>query len=87
MTSSDLPADDGADRPPALEVAAPSVPVLDFEREADAYAIETLERNGIPPSHLASILERMTKGDSEGGVLAYVSSHPATAERLAALRK
>lgn len=58
----------------------------DFERDADAYAAETLQLNGISLTHLADILERMTKGQAEGRVLAYVSSHPMTTERSERLR-
>jgi Zn-dependent protease with chaperone function len=61
----------------------------DFEREADDYAARVLNRSGISTSHLAAILERLeaTK-KSEGGssALDYLSTHPATAERLARLR-
>jgi Zn-dependent protease with chaperone function len=86
----------------------------DFEREADAYAADLLRRNGITPSVLADLLERMEaverserggrlQPDQEPGrppdsgegvgapstptrVAPYVSSHPATAERLDYLR-
>ena len=59
----------------------------DFERAADAYAIETMELNGIPLSHLADILERMERDRGGAGSASdYLSSHPATAERLKVLR-
>lgn len=65
----------------------------DFERDADAYAAELLRANGIPPSMLADLLERLAAterertGVSQGGiVLDYLSSHPATEERLRYLR-
>ena len=57
----------------------------DLEREADAYAIETLRANGIPLKHLADMLRRLeatagTAGDSSA--LRYLSTHPATEERI-----
>jgi Zn-dependent protease with chaperone function len=58
----------------------------DFEREADAYAAQTLELNAIPLSYLADVLERMEQAHGSGGSRNYLSSHPATAERLAQLR-
>lgn len=58
----------------------------DFEREADAYAASTLELNGIPLSHLADILERMEQHHGAAGSHSYLSSHPATVERLERLR-
>ena len=60
----------------------------DLEREADAFAIEVLTANGIPRRHLADILRRM---ESAGGAsnmmsaLQYLSTHPATSERIAQL--
>lgn len=56
----------------------------DLEREADAYAIETLRANAIPLHHLADILRRLeeTHGGITAGALGYLSSHPATPERL-----
>lgn len=67
----------------------------DHEREADAYAAAMLEANGISPSRLADILEKMeqahvskTCGDDceqDDAFGAYMSSHPATRERIKAL--
>lgn len=67
----------------------------DFEREADAYAAAMLRANHIPPAKLADLLERMEasrhKRDpaatATGGLPDYLSGHPATAERLRALRQ
>lgn len=63
----------------------------DFEREADAYASRVLQASGIPPSRLADILERMqAESKRQGGLderaFEYLSRHPSTDERLAALR-
>lgn len=74
----------------ALAAAAPTALIQasysrDLEREADAYAVDVLRANGIPLRHLAHILRRLEE-DSGGlgtsGVLGYLSSHPATPERL-----
>jgi Zn-dependent protease with chaperone function len=61
----------------------------DFEREADDYAARVLTANGIGTGPLAALLARL---DAErggppkrGGVAGYLSSHPATAERIRAL--
>ena len=57
----------------------------ELEREADAYAMQVLRANDIPVRHLADILRRL---DAESGLsdasgaLGYLSSHPATSERL-----
>ncbi len=61
-----------------------------FEREADDYAMQMLELNGIPPAALAHILEHMQAGSDRnhpqgpGGKLfrGYLDSHPATADRI-----
>ena len=60
----------------------------DFEREADVFAARMLADNGISPRCLADILQRLapagkeagTDGGSRGG---YLSTHPATGDRLA----
>ena len=79
----------------ALAAAAPTALLQakysrDLEREADAHAIGVLRRNGIPTRYLASILERFARTEPSGGnasMLDYLSTHPATAERLARLRE
>jgi len=61
----------------------------DLEREADAYAAQTLLLNGMPVSVLIDALrglEEARGGRGRGGALAYMSSHPATEERIAWLR-
>lgn len=61
-----------------------------FEREADRFAKEMMRANGISPARLADLLERMeeTHARRHGAPSApeYLSSHPATAERLRELR-
>lgn len=59
----------------------------DFERQADDYAVEVMRLNGISPSVLADILERMSADRESKSVPAYLSSHPATSERLARFRR
>jgi predicted Zn-dependent protease len=59
-----------------------------FEREADAAGAGYLDAVGVPREHLARMLERLAAshgGDSAWS--AYLSTHPATAERVAALRE
>ena len=54
----------------------------DFEREADDFAFDYAKQRGIPPAALTAILTRMEKKPrGAGGVMDYVSSHPATRER------
>jgi Zn-dependent protease with chaperone function len=62
----------------------------DAEREADDYAIAMLQRNGIALDHLARVFERLERQASQqaprGEELSYLSSHPASAERIARIR-
>ena len=59
----------------------------EFEREADAHAVTVLRRAGIDPAHLATMLGRLSKttGDSGTEMLAYLSTHPPTPERIEAI--
>jgi Zn-dependent protease with chaperone function len=59
----------------------------DFEREADDYAAQSLRANGIGPEYLADILRRLDESPGGSSVTSYLSSHPATAERLERLRR
>lgn len=60
----------------------------DMEREADAIGTELMNRAGFDANALASALERLGRRHGEAGdVFAYVSTHPATAERVAAVRE
>lgn len=70
-----------------------AVPVLidaknsrDFEREADAFARQWLERNRIAPAHFDDILCRMQRGSQAGGgdterLTRFLATHPAADER------
>ena len=76
----------GAAAPAALLKAKYS---RDLEREADAYAARVLRMNGMPPSLLADALELIEKSHGRrngGGAVSYLSTHPATTERLAWIR-
>jgi Zn-dependent protease with chaperone function len=62
----------------------------ELEREADLYAVQALRANGIPIRHFADILRRLDTGSggSEASrALDYLSSHPATSERLQQLEE
>ena len=67
----------------------------DMEREADDVAIDYLQQEGIPLQHFATILEQlqlsvagsMPAQNHKPAALDYLSSHPATAERLARLKQ
>jgi len=69
----------------------------DMEREADAFAIALLKRNGLSPEPLATMLERLEQAHGEKGsksdkgsddikVPRYLLTHPHTEERIAAIR-
>lgn len=63
----------------------------EHEREADTYAAALFRLNGLPPSRLADMLAKLeaahggAEGDA-GGAMDYLSSHPASRERIQALR-
>lgn len=72
----------------------------DHEREADRFAVAMLKANGIPPQRLGAILAKMEtarEATAETGRKSaprsrstasdYLSSHPATAERINALEE
>ena len=77
----------GAAAPAALLKAKYS---RDLEREADAYAARVLRMNGMSPSLLADALELIEKSHGRrggSGAVSYLSTHPATDERLAWIRQ
>lgn len=55
------------------------------EREADLYAAQLLKAAGLSAHSLAAALERLSGAQEDGP--AYLSTHPATAERIARLRQ
>lgn len=68
----------------------------DMEREADVYAEQTMNANGLSPCLLGTILDKMeaaylakskekhpeADAAKDNGMMDYLSSHPATAERM-----
>jgi Zn-dependent protease with chaperone function len=58
----------------------------EFETEADDYAFALLKRNGVSPQVFADMLRRLEASDprvaNDGDVGRYLSSHPATEERI-----
>ena len=57
----------------------------ELEAEADRYAASVLKANGIPVRHLGDILQRLdaeTGSEKTSSAFEYLSTHPATAERL-----
>jgi Zn-dependent protease with chaperone function len=78
----------------ALAVAAPTALLQtrysrSFERDADGYAVRALQLNDISSRHFADVLSRIQAvADREGHIaLPYLSTHPATADRVARLRE
>jgi Zn-dependent protease with chaperone function len=69
----------------------------DFERRADDFAARTLALNGIPASRLGEMLAKLEeayavkthteKEDGQAGWMDYLSTHPATKERIRTLKK
>ena len=58
-----------------------------FEKEADHYALELMQRQNIEVTHFANFLERLSEETKEEApskfeLLRALSSHPATAERI-----
>ncbi|MGH8530894.1 MAG: M48 family metallopeptidase [Nevskiales bacterium] len=78
----------------SLVAAAPTVLLQarysrGLEQEADAYAVTWLQRNSLQPARLAELLERLSRALAERGDsswLDYLASHPASRERIQALR-
>ncbi len=55
-----------------------------FETEADQFALEYLQEQGIPLRHFTEILQRMEKGkDTQNQLPNYLASHPSTEDRVA----
>ncbi len=63
-----------------------------FERDADDYALRALRLNGIPPRYFVDALTRLQadqarRGQGDGGLASYLSTHPTTEERVRRLRE
>lgn len=65
----------------------------EFEGEADQYALEWLRKEGVPTVHFARLMERIDKKmarllkDSDKTWSSYLSTHPATKERVKPFRE
>jgi len=59
----------------------------DAEREADALAIETMTHAGWNPEGMVTMFETLKKEHGGGGGVQFLSSHPATDERIQNVRK
>jgi predicted Zn-dependent protease len=80
----------------SLTFAVSGIPVLlaqakysrEFESEADDYAVKLLKKNDISPEYFATLMERLdAKRDARTeGRMAFLSTHPVTAERIARAR-
>lgn len=78
---------------------AVSIPILllesgytrDFEREADAFAVALLKREGRSPASFADALRRLQREISPAGdeapLTGYLATHPATGERIEAAER
>ncbi len=58
-----------------------------FELEADAFSQDLLARTELNPQALGRMLERLEHAHAGASLPAYLSSHPATEERVRALRE
>ncbi len=58
----------------------------DAERESDAFAVDILPKAGIDPDGTVTFFQTMLHEGGGGAVPAFLSSHPATEERLADAR-
>jgi Zn-dependent protease with chaperone function len=58
-----------------------------FERDADAAAVRSLARLGVPPAALAGALESIRHASPAGPEIGFLSTHPASADRLARIAR
>ena len=54
----------------------------DYETEADRYGLDFLQRAGISPEYYATILRKLQKAAGPDSAPGFLSTHPATAERI-----
>ncbi len=80
----------------SLSVAVAGLPVAlartrysrEFESEADDYAFRLLKQHGLSPEAFAALMERLAAKQGDAGqALAFLSSHPVTAERIRRARE
>lgn len=74
-----------------------SIPVLllesgfsrTHEREADEFAFALLKRRGRSPADFATVMTRLSEfhGEKQMGAISYLSTHPASAERIEAAKR
>ncbi len=74
-----------------------SIPVLllesgfsrKHEREADTFAFSLLKRRGRSPADFATVMTRLSEhhGEKDMGAITYLSTHPASAERIEAAKR
>lgn len=57
----------------------------DLEREADSRGMESLAAAHLPPAAMIDFFAKLEAGEADA--LAFLASHPATAERIASLRR
>ncbi len=57
------------------------------EREADSFAFKLLKHNKISPQAFADILERISKDQNSNKIMSFISTHPATKERILQARR
>lgn len=53
-----------------------------YETQADRYGLDFLQRAGISPEYYATILRKLQKATHETNAPSFLSSHPATEERI-----
>ncbi len=58
----------------------------DYEREADNVGVETLIRADYDPERLATFFETLMKEEPKSGIPQFLSTHPATPERIQNVR-
>lgn len=63
----------------------------DFESEADLYALKQMNKKNVPVKYFSDFLQRLSEENSEekssNAVTEFLSSHPATKERIAQVKK
>jgi Zn-dependent protease with chaperone function len=75
-----------------------SIPVIllesgfsrDHEREADAFAFRLLKERGMSPAEFGKVMARLSRHygeSSSSGAVSYLSTHPASAERIEAANR
>jgi predicted Zn-dependent protease len=74
----------------SLNVSVAGLPTLlaqtkysrQFESEADDFAFKLLKQHNLSPTAFATLMERIAENGGHDGPFAFLSTHPATAERI-----